>query len=140
MQTITDRFKIVELTEHAQLNRQELEQLLKILPISFETVDESIPPNNWVSSDDKNEVMEVYHDAGVVNLYPPNGSRLYNACLYNMDFPIRPDNIMNDTLGLRCCFHPKVSSFGINPRTCHGDSIEIDIHKYSRENRYGNGK
>jgi hypothetical protein len=139
MPTLTDKFKIIELTPHAQLNREELEQLLSLLPIKFETVDEPVSPQEALYKP-KDGIMEVYHDAGVVSFYPPSGKRLYNACLFDMDFPIRPDNIMDDTLGLRCCFHPDVTSFGMFPRTFHGDTIELSIYKYSKKNRYGNNR
>lgn len=116
------------------LSRDQLEILLKKLPIKFVTVDKNAP-TQYFTYGKNGYVMDVYHFVGVISIYPLDGKRLHCASLTNMDFPIRPDNIMDDTIGLRCCFHPKLSSFGIQTND-FGTDIEIDIYKSCKADKF----
>lgn len=121
------------------LSRDQLNTLLARLPISFEVVGADYSPLAMCpSGENKSNEMEVYHRAGVVSLKPAEGKRLWNAAVTDSDFPFRPDNIMDDNIGLRCCYHPKLASFGLPAKDKHGyDSIEVDIYKYPSNNRHG---
>jgi len=114
-----------------------LEEVLRMLPIDFFTVEDNVREEISYSQAEQG-VMDVYHDTLVVEIYPPTGRRLSNSSMIDMDFPIRPDNIMDDQCGLRCCFHPKFSSFGMAfPSGLKVHEFEIDIHKFPRDNAYG---
>lgn len=136
--TAKNKFNIVECENRAILSKEQLEKLLNKLPITFYTVDKSVHPNFSYQSHEKGEI-EVRHSAAVVTFHPPKGTYLSNAILTNMDFPIRPDNIMDDQLGLRCCYHPKLSSFGLENSEKRGildEYIELDIHKFPLREKY----
>lgn len=117
------------------LDESQLEGLLEKLPFNFNFAKEETYP--WdVSGSYEQAFLEVYHSASVISLYPPNGMRLSCATVTDWDFPLRPDNMMDDCLGLRCCFHPRLSSFGLDVRgQVVGDEIEIDIHKFPIESK-----
>ena len=132
MPDITEKFNILEC--QGILNSEQLETVLKKFPVDFYLVDEYVDPG--ISFQEcKKEPVDVYHSTGVISIYPPKGKRLSNAILTKWNFPINPDNIMDDQLGLRCCYHPRLSAFGVE-LVEHGDEIEIDIHKFSKENNY----
>jgi hypothetical protein len=135
------------------LDKPQLESLLDQLPFEFSIVEDEKDPRDTLYTEERGPI-EVYHFGPVVSIYPKDGKRLSNARVIDMDFPLRPDNMMDDTLGLRCCFHPRLTSFGINYVMNLGsrvpldsshelgkflDEIEIDIHKFpieSRDRRY----
>ncbi|GEM_PF-3474749 len=119
-----------------KLDQGELERVLILLPITFTTCDEDYEVKILAEPKGRDKVMRVEHSNSVVSIYPPVGKRLYCATVTNRDFPLRPDNIMDDQIGLRCCYHPRLASFGGNLGKKYRyrfDEIEIDIFKYSRE-------
>ncbi|VVB78552.1 Uncharacterised protein [uncultured archaeon] len=128
---MSNKFNIIECK--GILNRSQLEMLLAKLPISFKIVDESINPAEGFRYETVGE-MQAYHSARVISLFPLQFKRLSNAVVTDRDFPFRPDNIMDDNIGLRCCYHPKLTSFDI-PAVDNWDEIEIDIHKFPHESR-----
>jgi len=133
-----NKFKIIESGRNATLSKNQLLKLLGNLPIVFYTVDMSVPPLFSYQSHEKGEI-EVRHSAAVVDFHPPKGKYLSNAVLTNMDFPIRPDNIMDENIKLRCCFHPKLESFGLENSRKRGivdKDIELDIYKFPFQERY----
>lgn len=135
---IKNKINITECDASAVLTRQNLEKLLKKLPIAFYTAQKGVNPNVSYAYHKRGE-MEVVHSAAVISIYPKKGEYLSNATLLDRDFPIRPDNIMDDQLGLRSCFHPKLSSFGLESSTARGitdDEVEIDVHKFPRGEEY----
>lgn len=116
------------------LDQRDLEAILDRLPIVFFTVDINSPRRTAFQTHEKGE-MEVYHSARVISIYPPNGKRISCATVIKPEFPLRSDNIMDDQLGLRCCYHPKLEDFGIEPRDSRfGSEIEIDIFKHPKGN------
>lgn len=120
------------------LNQGNLRGLLSKLPINFFLVNENIPLDQSIDQNSQG-VIEVYHIARVISLYPPEGKRLCGATLIDMDFPLRSDNIMDEVLSsVRCCYHPRLTSFGL-PIIDNWDEIEIDIHKNPRGHRYKKG-
>ena len=136
-----NKFNIVEIRESSALSKEQLERILGLLPIDFQVVNQNAP-RDFSNANPHHEPLEVYHSASVISIYPQKGKRLYCATLTDMDFPIRPDNIMDDQLGLRSCFHPRLESFGI--KTAYGNfastaaingEIEIDIYKYATGSR-----
>ncbi len=132
-----NKFKIIESDRNATLNKNQLVKLLETLPIVFYTVDQSVHPNA-TQNEEKGEI-EVRHSACVVDFHPPKGKYLSNATLTDMDFPIRPDNIMDENIKLRCCFHPKLSSFGLEGSRKRGivdKNIELDIYKFPLGEKY----
>ena len=133
-----NKFKIIESDRNATLSKNQLLKLLGNLPIAFYTVDQSIHPNLATRNEEKGEI-EVRHSAAVVDFHPPKGKYLSNAVLTNMDFPIRPDNIMDENIKLRCCFHPKLKSFELKSSGRRGivdKDIELDIYKFPFQERY----
>lgn len=132
MPTLTDKFNIVEC--HGVFTVEQVLKVLEQFPVEFFLVDENI--DSRISFEkQKRGAMDVYHDARVIDLYPPEGKRLSNAVVTDKDFPFKPDNIMDDQLGLRCCYHPAPSTFDIRSKD-DIDSMEIDIHKFSKAKRY----
>ncbi len=125
---------MIKSTEGGILCPNELERILEILPITFSTVERN-SSNHYPLEKEFEHAIEVYHSAAVVELSPPEGRRLYCATVTNWNFPLRPDNIMDDNLGLRCCFHPLLVSFGLSQKDDFHDHVEIDIYKYSRRER-----
>jgi calcineurin-like phosphoesterase len=119
------------------LDEDQLKTLLRKLPIEFQTVNADFPDRHVPLNKEEYREIEVYHYAQVVSLNPAQGRRLWNAYVTNSDFPLRPDNIMDDNIGLRCCYHPKLASFGL-PIIKDINEIEIDIFKYPNSNRCGN--
>src|SRR3989339_1128328 len=105
------KYRIVEY-ENGMLKRDELETVLQGFPMEYRFAKEETDPREVYNAFDKG-TMEVYHHAGVISLFPENGYRVACATVTDWDFPIRADNMMDDTLGLRCCFHPRLSLFGI---------------------------
>ena len=98
------------------LNEEQLKTLLRKLPIEFEIVRMDFSQRGVPNSEEQFNEVEVYHRAGVVSLNPLEGRRLWNAYITSPDFPLRPDNIMDDNIGLRCCFHPKLAmNIHLNP-------------------------
>src|SRR3989338_6588130 len=77
-----------------ELNQGELEVVLARFPVQFSICRDSVPPARAY----ENQV---------------EGMRLSNAVVTDPEFPFRPDNIMDDQLGLRCCYHPQLLAFGI---------------------------
>ena len=129
MKSRIGQFDILGIAENSRLDMNALERLLRQLPINLWTCDEKadydLHPNTFAT-----DRIEVTHSAYVVYLCPPKGKRLQGATVTNPDFPLRPDNIMDDQIGLRCCYHPFLESFGIPAYT--REAIEIDIFKYPR--------
>lgn len=128
--SIADRFNIIECEGH--LTRKQLEKVLEQFPVDFYLVSKGT--DSRISHEKhKLERMEVYHGASVIRLYPPKGKKLSNAHVTNPNFQFRPDNIMDDQLGLRCCYHPKLTNFGITSVDNNLGDIEIDIYKFAKE-------
>ena len=117
-----------------ELNQGELEVVLARFPVQFSICRDSVPPARAYENQVEG-TMEVYHSARVIDIFPPEGMRLSNAVVTDPEFPFRPDNIMDDQLGLRCCYHPQLLAFGIQ-RSPAWSEIEIDIHKFSKEQRF----
>ncbi len=123
------------------LSPEELDKVLKRFPFEYHFAKEESDPRN-VGDNFEIGTMEVYHKAAVISLFPQPGMRVSTAYCTDWDFLLRPDNMLDDTLGLRCCFHPSLSSFSIAARPERGvlgEQIEIDIHKFpkkSRDRRY----
>ena len=133
-----NKFNIIKSEERAVLDKSQLVKLLEKLPMVFYTVDQSVPPTNAIYKHETGEI-EVRHSACVVEFHPPRGKYLSNAMLTDMDFPIRPDNIMDENIKLRCCFHPRLSSFGLENSTKRGTldkEIELDIFKFPHKENY----
>ena len=129
----SQKYTIIE--AHGRLALPDLNIILGKLPVSFQFSDEETDTRDTYETHQKG-VMEVYHSALVISLFPENGKRLSCATFTDWDFPIRPDNIMDDTIGLRCCYHPKLASFGLEHLSDEFfDHVEIDIHKFPKQSR-----
>jgi hypothetical protein len=138
LSNISQKYRIVE-HEGGILILSQLELVLDLFPMAYKFVKEDTCPrqNEFFLEDN---VMEVYHSTSVISLFPEKGYRLAFAAVTDPCYSIRPDLIMDDSLGLRCCFHPKLSSFGVSvPGIDMGscsDQIEFDIHKFPKESKY----
>lgn len=130
-----NKFKVIECK--GILKGEQLDKILELLPFNFYTVEHDLDPERAFSSI-KQRSIDVYHRARVISLYPPTGRRIYNAQVSDWEFPLRPDNIMDEQLGLRSCFHPRLTSFGLQPIE-DWDEIEIDIHKFPKSKGYSSG-
>jgi hypothetical protein len=110
----------------------ELEKIIERMKKFNNVVDAKVPARDSVM-EEKPAMIDIYHRARVISLYPQSGKRLSKATVRNRDFPLRSDQIMDDNVGLRCCYHPKLTTFGIRAID-DWDEIEIDIHKYPKDN------
>jgi hypothetical protein len=142
METQTQSEKYHIITCEGRLHLPDLNIVLAKLPMEFFFAQDITDPQalfNYQSTHHKGQ-MEVYHVASVIALFPEDGERLACATVTDFDFPLRTDNIMDDGLGLRCCFHPKLESFDLGHLANDFlDEIEIDVHKFpykSRDRRY----
>ena len=114
------------------LRKEQVGRILTVLPMNFYMVNSNVPFSESVIEETP-ATLDVYHRARVISLYPQSGKRLSKAVVKNMDFPLRSDCVMDENIGLRCCYHPKLTEFGIKLND-NRDEIEIDIHKYSKDN------
>ena len=114
------------------LQREQLDAVLQQAPLEFYTVDRDVDPDMALEAQERGEI-DVYHKAAVVYFFPPQGKRLSSARVTDLDFPLRPDNVMDELLGLRSCFHPRLSDFGISPPKNRSDEIELDIYKFPKK-------
>lgn len=142
------KYRIVEIKDGILL-QDEIENILSQFPMTYNFALEGSDCRNVHSLFEKGTI-EVYHDARVIALFPEPGKILSKAEVTNWDFPLRPDNMLDDLIGLRCCFHPKLSTFGVPAyfrRVCCQekdkdelrellDQIEIDVHKFPRDTKF----
>ena len=121
------------------LNPKELEIVVSKLPIDFYMVKSDVDPHLSTWAKHTRGIVEVYHDALIINLHPAEGERLYNAEI-TRNIPLNPHNMMDENLGLRCCFHPKIGLFLPEHREAKQE-FEIDIYRHPRNDKYGkNGR
>ena len=135
--SIQDRFRFVDL--RGRLSREQIEMILERFPMKYYTVRRDVPADRVAEEAGyfvKEGIMEVSHGSRVIYLNPPEGMKLAKAVTTDMNFPFRPDNLLDDHIGLRCCFHPRLTSFGL-PVIDKWDEIEIDVYKFPASDRYG---
>ena len=131
-----NNFDITSFQEGGTINSDELEMILRNMPISFRCLDEKSLER--IGPHDKAVMNVEYYGAQVVSIYPQSGKRLSCATVTNKDFLLNPDNIMDDNIRLRCCFHPKIESFGVEKLqgSKFRGEVEIDIYKFSKDRKY----